>query len=96
MPGRASTFGDEPSLLTRRTAMRLLPALLLLAAWAQKMDSPPPAEFLGGVAPIAPGGRNELALSLPPGHYVMLCFLPDAKDHDPHIAHGMVHEFTIR
>lgn len=77
---------------------RLLPGKTMadLARWAQKMDSPPPAEFLGGVAPIAPGGRNELALSLPPGHYVMLCFLPDAKDHAPHIAHGMVQEFTIQ
>ena len=71
-------------------------AMADLAAWAKKMDSPPPAEFLGGVSPIAPGGRNDLSLSLPPGHYAMLCFLPDAKDHAPHIAHGMVHEFTIR
>jgi uncharacterized cupredoxin-like copper-binding protein len=67
-----------------------------LAQWAKKMDSPPPAEFLGGVSPIAPGGTNELALSLPPGDYVMLCFLPDAKDHAPHIAHGMVRGFTIQ
>ena len=77
---------------------RLLPGKTMadLATWAQKMDSPPPAEFLGGVGPIAPGGVNELALSLPPGHYAMLCFLPDAKDQAPHIAHGMVREFTIQ
>lgn len=77
---------------------RLLPGKTMadLAAWAQKMDSPPPAEFLGGVGPIAPGGVNELALSLSPGHYAMLCFLPDAKDHAPHIAHGMVKEFFVR
>jgi uncharacterized cupredoxin-like copper-binding protein len=67
-----------------------------LAAWAKKMDSPPPADFLGGVSPIAPGGANSLSLSLKPGHYAMLCFLPDAKDHAPHIAHGMVKEFTVR
>ena len=67
-----------------------------LAAWAQKMDSPPPADFIGGVSPIAPGDVNALSLSLPPGHYAMLCFLPDAKDHAPHIAHGMVHEFTVQ
>jgi len=67
-----------------------------LAAWAKKMDSPPPADFIGGVSPIAPGGVNALSLSLQPGHYAMLCFLPDAKDHAPHIAHGMVHEFTVR
>ena len=66
-----------------------------LAAWAQKMDSPPPAEFIGGVSPLGPGERNDLALSLEPGHYAMLCFLPDAHDHATHIAHGMVHEFTM-
>jgi len=77
---------------------RLLPGKTMadLAQWAQKMDSPPPAEFIGGVSPIAPGGTNELSLSLAPGHYAMLCFLPDAKDGKPHIAHGMVQEFTIR
>ena len=77
---------------------RLLPGKTMadLAAWARKMDSPPPAEFIGGVSPISPGGTNELELRLPPGHYAMLCFLPDAKDHAPHIAHGMVKEFTIR
>ena len=77
---------------------RLLPGKTMadLAAWAKKMDSPPPAEFIGGVSPIAPGESNELALSLKPGHYAMLCFLPDAKDHAPHIEHGMVHEFTVR
>jgi uncharacterized cupredoxin-like copper-binding protein len=77
---------------------RLLPGKTMadLAAWAKKMDSPPPAEFIGGVSPIAPGGSNALALSLQPGHYAMLCFLPDARDHAPHIAHGMVEEFVVR
>ena len=77
---------------------RLLPGKTMadLAAWAQKMDSPPPAEFIGGVSPLDPGERNDLALSLAPGHYAMLCFLPDAKDHATHIAHGMVHEFIVK
>lgn len=66
-----------------------------LAAWAEKMSGPPPANFVGGVSPIAPGQRNELALTLTPGHYVMLCFLPDAKDGKPHTAHGMVRDFVI-
>ena len=76
---------------------RLLPGKTMadLGAWAKTMDSPPPAEFIGGVSPIAPGRANELALSLKPGHYAMLCFLPDAKDHAPHVAHGMVHELTV-
>jgi uncharacterized cupredoxin-like copper-binding protein len=67
-----------------------------LAAWAEKMSGPPPAHFLGGISPIAPGRENELAMRLTPGHYVLLCFLPDAKDGKPHTAHGMVKDFVIR
>jgi uncharacterized cupredoxin-like copper-binding protein len=67
-----------------------------LAHWAEKMQGPPPAMFLGGVSPIAPGQRNELSLDLTPGHYVMMCFLPDAKDGKPHLAHGMVHDFVVK
>ena len=78
--------------------VRLLPGKTMadLAAWSKKMASPPPAEFLGGVGPIERGESNSLALSLPAGHYAMLCFLADARDHHPHIEHGMVHEFTIQ
>jgi uncharacterized cupredoxin-like copper-binding protein len=67
-----------------------------LMSWTEKMAGPPPARFLGGVSPIAPGQQNELALTLAPGHYVMLCFLPDAKDGKPHLAHGMVHDFVVK
>jgi uncharacterized cupredoxin-like copper-binding protein len=66
-----------------------------LASWAEKMSGPPPATFLGGVSPISPGKENELAITLTPGHYVMLCFLPDARDGKPHTAHGMVKDFVI-
>jgi len=66
-----------------------------LGRWAEKMSGPPPAHFVGGVSPIAPGRSNELALDLPPGHYVFLCFVPDAKDGKPHIAHGMARDFVI-
>ena len=66
-----------------------------LGAWAEKMAGPPPAHFLGGVSPIAPGHENELTLDLAPGHYVMLCFLPDVKDGKPHLAHGMVRDFVV-
>lgn len=77
---------------------QLLPGKTLadLAQWAKKMDGPPPAHFIGGVSPIAPGKRNEIELDLKPGHYVMLCFFPDAKDGKPHLEHGMVHDFVVR
>jgi uncharacterized cupredoxin-like copper-binding protein len=66
-----------------------------LAAWADKMAGPPPAHFVGGVSLLAAGGENELTLDLAPGHYVMLCFVPDAKDGKPHVAHGMVRDFVV-
>jgi uncharacterized cupredoxin-like copper-binding protein len=67
-----------------------------LAAWAEKMAGPPPASFIGGISALAPRNTNELALSLTPGQYVMLCFLPDAQDGKPHTEHGMVRAFQIR
>lgn len=67
-----------------------------IAVWVEKMAGPPPAHFLGGVSPIAPGQENELSLDLAPGRYALLCFVPDAKDGKPHIAHGMVHELEVK
>jgi uncharacterized cupredoxin-like copper-binding protein len=67
-----------------------------LAAWAEKMAGPPPAHFVGGVAPIAPGKSNEVELNLTPGHYVLLCFIPDAADGKPHVAHGMVRDLVVQ
>jgi len=66
-----------------------------ITAWIDNMSGPPPATFLGGVSPLAPNRENELALTLTPGHYVMLCFVPDAKDGKPHVMHGMVHDFVV-
>jgi hypothetical protein len=67
-----------------------------IPAWIETMKGPPPANFLGGVSPLAPGQENELSLTLTPGHYVMLCFIPDAKDGKPHTAHGMIHDFVVQ
>ena len=67
-----------------------------LARWAEKMTGRPPAHFIGGVSPLAPGKSNELSLDLAPGHYVFLCFVPDAKDGKPHVAHGMVRDFVVK
>lgn len=66
------------------------------ARWIDGMQGPPPGQFLGGVSPIAPGTSNDLALDLPPGRYALLCFVPDAKDGKPHVAHGMMREITVR
>src|SRR5689334_7304986 len=66
-----------------------------VAKWAAHMQGPPPAHFLGGVTAIAPGQTNVLSLALAPGRYALLCFVPDAKDGRPHVAHGMMRDVEI-
>jgi hypothetical protein len=67
-----------------------------LAAWLAKMDSPPPASALGGVAGNIKGGTGYFTVDLVPGNYAFLCFAPDAKDGKTHLEHGMVKEFVVQ
>jgi uncharacterized cupredoxin-like copper-binding protein len=67
-----------------------------VARWIEHMQGPPPAHFLGGVSPIAPGQSNVLTLVLDRGAYAFLCFVPDAKDGKPHVAHGMMKDVVVR
>lgn len=65
--------------------------------WMEHHDSPrPPADPLGGIAPISPGGEAEFTVDLTPGKYALVCFLPDSHDGQPHYAHGMTREVTIQ
>lgn len=66
-----------------------------LAAWVEKMDGPPPGEPLGGVAAIHPGGYGFITADFTPGDYGFICFVPDAKDGKPHVAHGMLRQFKV-
>lgn len=43
---------------------------------------------------VGPGMSVEVASTLPAGHYVLTCFLP-GPDGMPHIAMGMIDEFTV-
>jgi len=65
-------------------------------AWIEKMQGPPPLQPLGGVVGLATGVANDIPLDLAPGEYAFFCFLPDARDGRPHVAHGMVQQFTVR
>lgn len=52
--------------------------------------------FAGGS--FAPPGKEDAFVPLDafePGRYLMICFIPDATDQQPHAAHGMFKEFTI-
>jgi uncharacterized cupredoxin-like copper-binding protein len=68
-----------------------------LVAWVRKNDgSPPPAKPIGGTAGLAPGLSTQVALTLERGEYALVCFWPDVRDGQPHVAHGMVARFTVR
>ncbi len=63
--------------------------------WMEKPAGPPPGEALGGVTPFIGDGQVYFTADLTPGKYMLACFIPDAKDGKPHIAHGMVQEVTV-
>lgn len=66
-----------------------------VAAWIEKMQGPPPGEPIGGVAALHNGAHAYITVDLTPGEYGLLCFLPDAKDGKPHVAHGMMQDIKI-
>jgi hypothetical protein len=67
-----------------------------LQAWEQGgMQGPPPGKFLGGIAVLATGMHQYCTADFTPGDCALLCFVPDAADGKPHLAHGVVQEFTV-
>ncbi len=64
-------------------------------AWVQTMEGPPPATPIGGTVGLNQGLTNYVHLDLEPGEYGLFCFLPDAKDAKPHVAHGMIKQITV-
>lgn len=65
-------------------------------AWVQTQDGPPPAMPMGGTSFLSTGEVNQITADFEPGEYALLCFVPDAKDGAPHVAHGMVRQITVR
>lgn len=81
------------------TLLRLAPGKHVadVLAWASgKVTGPPPADPVGGVTALSRGHTATFEATLAPGDYALLCYVPDAKDGKPHIAHGMTREFTVR
>jgi hypothetical protein len=80
------------------TLARLTPGKTLadFGAWAAAgFKGPPPASFIGGTSPMHAGERNIFSVKLEPGEYVLLCFVPDAKDGKEHLVHGMAKQVTV-
>ena len=63
---------------------------------AGTVGGPPPATPMGGIAGMASGGRNWFTVTLTPGEYGLLCFVPDSGDGRRHTHHGMPRQFTIQ
>ncbi|MBC7671680.1 MAG: hypothetical protein H7247_04595, partial [Polaromonas sp.] len=65
--------------------------------WVEKemMKGPPPGRPIGGMSNLDKGRAGSFSVDLHPGHYGMICFVPDAKDGKPHFMHGMTKEITV-
>jgi hypothetical protein len=63
--------------------------------WGTDFQGPPPGTPMGGTAGISPGVAVDVPVDLPAGDYVLVCFISDAKDGKPHVAHGMVQTVTV-
>lgn len=68
------------------------------ANWATTggMKGPPPAMPIGGAGLMDAGASSLISADLTPGDYGYICFVPDSKDGKPHLAHGMVSQFTVQ
>jgi hypothetical protein len=66
-----------------------------LMAWAPTYEGPAPVTPVGGVPAFRPGQVADMYVTLTPGDYVALCFVPDATDGLPHLEHGMVLPFHV-
>jgi uncharacterized cupredoxin-like copper-binding protein len=65
--------------------------------WAMSgMKGPPPGMPVGGVGVLEAGASAAFDADLAAGDYGYICFVPDAKDGKPHLAHGMVTQFTVQ
>jgi uncharacterized cupredoxin-like copper-binding protein len=65
------------------------------ADWAMRMEGPPPGMPVPGASPMSKGMSNTVVVDVTPGDYALVCFVPDAKDGRPHLAHGMLKQITV-
>ena len=63
--------------------------------WAAEMKGPPPGKPIGGIPAFMKGKTAFFEVNLTAGDYGMICFVPDAKDGKPHVAHGMAQTIKV-
>jgi hypothetical protein len=64
-------------------------------AAAGNPTNPPPGTFLGGPGAYSQGLDAWWTVTLTPGNYLLLCFVPDPADGMPHAMKGMIKPFTV-
>ena len=52
--------------------------------------APPPFTDLSGTGLLSPGTRQRFPIDVPPGRYVLVCYLPDPHDGQQHFMKGMI------
>ncbi|HEY2065784.1 MAG TPA: hypothetical protein VGG84_07465 [Gemmatimonadaceae bacterium] len=64
---------------------------------AMKKPGPPPAWAVdaGGPNAAAPGHSADAILTLTPGNYLLVCFIPSPGEQAPHVMKGMVKALTV-
>ena len=67
-----------------------------LQLWLAGKKGPPPHEPVGGALALSQGEVNYVTADFVPGHYVLICYVPDAGDGLPHTRHGMIRQLEIR
>lgn len=66
-----------------------------LMSWMKNMKGPPPGSGIGGAAGTSAGVTARFTATFTPGDYLLICFMPDAKDGKPHFMHGMMHTIKV-
>lgn len=56
----------------------------------------PPFEDAGGLEAISKGHSAFVSFDLTPGEYIVVCFLPSAKEHMPHFMLGMMTGLSVK
>jgi hypothetical protein len=66
-----------------------------LGSFAPGASGPPPGMFLGGPGAFAVGEGGYWTVTLTPGRYLFICFVPDTITGPPHVTKGMIRELTV-
>jgi hypothetical protein len=91
---RVENSGPQPheAILVRLAPGRTAHDVL---TWLKRPAGPAPGETFGGTAVLQRGQVNFVTADFAAGDYALLCFVPDSGDGKPHVAHGMIQQFSV-